>query len=110
MPPHFEGTAENVFESVRGGFSGALRFVMCNLWLFAPIVKRIMAASPHTATMVKTTAAVTIFKAGNKINLLPSSASVCINHRIHPSDSVESVLEWDRKVINDPRVQIKALA
>lgn len=110
MPPQFDGVTQNIFESVRGGFTGALKFVMCNLWLFAPILAKILAAGQHTATMVKTTAAVTIFKAGNKINVLPGTASVCINHRIHPNDTVEAVIAHNHKVINDPRVKIKQLS
>ena len=30
-----------------------------------------------------------------------------INHRIHPTDTLEDVLNHDREVINDDRVEIR---
>jgi carboxypeptidase PM20D1 len=56
---------------------------------------------------VRTTTALTIFRAGAKENALPASASAILNHRIHPADSVASVVERDRRVINDPSVKIE---
>ena len=106
---HFDGPAETMFEQLRSGFSGAMKFVFCNLWLFGPLVKKILASNPMTATMVRTTSALTIFKAGQKVNLLPSSASAIINHRIHPLDSVQKVLDWDRALIKDERIKIRAI-
>jgi len=43
---------------------------------------------------------------GIKENVLPPSARAVINHRIIPGDTVTSVLEHDRSVINDPRVTV----
>jgi carboxypeptidase PM20D1 len=56
---------------------------------------------------VRTTTALTIFRAGAKENVLPASATAVVNHRIHPADSVASVLRRDKRVINDPTVQIE---
>lgn len=41
--------------------------------------------------------------------MIPGTASATINHRIHPVSSLDEVLEYDRQVINDPRVNIKVL-
>lgn len=38
---------------------------------------------------------------------MPSEATAIINHRIHPIQSVSDVLEYDRKLINDDRIEIK---
>jgi len=109
FPAHFDGPAETLFSRLRSGFSGPMKYIMTNLWLFAPIVRLILASNPLTATMVRTTSSLTIFKAGQKLNLLPSSASACINHRIHPNDTVSQVLEWDRQIVNDSRVKIRPI-
>ena len=58
----------------------------------------------------RTTTAVTIIQGGYKENVIPGSASAIVNHRIHPADSLEKVLEHNRRVINDPRVDIEVLA
>ena len=37
----------------------------------------------------------------------PKKRLATVNHRIHPSDTVENVVEYDRKIIDDPRVKIE---
>jgi carboxypeptidase PM20D1 len=56
---------------------------------------------------VRTTTALTVFRAGAKENVLPCEATALVNHRIHPADSVDSVLARDRAVVNDARVRIE---
>jgi len=43
-------------------------------------------------------------------NVLPSTATAIINHRIHPSQTVEEIIAADRRVINDDRISIEALS
>lgn len=38
---------------------------------------------------------------------MPSEATAVINHRIHPMQTVSDVLEYDRKLINDERIELK---
>lgn len=45
----------------------------------------------------------------SKSNVIPGSASATVNHRIHPAESLDQVIEYNRQVINDPRVHIKVL-
>jgi len=108
-PTHFDGPAHDLFGSLREGFSGIFRFIFSNLWLFEPVLKRVLVRKSQTATMVRTTSALTIFKAGSKDNVIPSVATAVVNHRIHPSDTIESVTNWDKSVVNDPRVQFEVL-
>jgi acetylornithine deacetylase/succinyl-diaminopimelate desuccinylase-like protein len=42
-----------------------------------------------------------------KDNVVPASATAIINHRIHPSQTVSEVIEFDKNVVNDQRVQFK---
>ena len=86
-----------------------MRAVMANLWLFGPLVKRILTMKPLTAVLVRTTSALTIFTAGTKNNVLPSEASAVVNHRIHPQDSIERVIAWDKALIADDRVKVEVL-
>ena len=63
-------------------------------------------AKPETAALVRTTTAVTIFKSGEKKNVLPDEAVAYVNHRIHPDDDVAAVLAHDRNVIADDAVHV----
>lgn len=60
--------------------------------------------------LVRTTTSPTIFEAGIKENVIPTSARAVINFRILPGDSVEGVIEHVTKVIDDERVNIEFLS
>ncbi|XP_013396028.1 N-fatty-acyl-amino acid synthase/hydrolase PM20D1 [Lingula anatina] len=83
------------------------KFVMTNLWLFGPLVSRALASKPATNGQVRTTTAITVFNSGIKDNVLPPVATAYVNHRIHPAQSIQDVIDYDKAVINDERVQIK---
>jgi carboxypeptidase PM20D1 len=109
FPTHMSHCARPMFESLAGGFSWPMQLVMSNLWLFSPLLKRILGAKPTTSTLVRTTTALTVFKSGEKFNVLPREAYAIVNHRIHPADSVASVVARDIEVINDKRVKVEVL-
>ena len=37
---------------------------------------------------------------------MPSFATAYVNHRLHPKHTVEEVVEFDRKLINDDRIEL----
>jgi carboxypeptidase PM20D1 len=80
------------------GFGLALRTIVSNLWLFGSVFTHTLASDPTTAPMVRTTTAVTVVSGGLADNVMPTTATALVNHRIHPLDTVESVVEHDRKV------------
>ncbi len=67
-----------------------------------------MAKSGGMNAMLRTTTAPTILSAGIKTNVIPTTATASINFRIHPRDTVESVIEHVRSAIADDRVEINA--
>ncbi|XP_022797505.1 N-fatty-acyl-amino acid synthase/hydrolase PM20D1.2-like [Stylophora pistillata] len=111
MPAVFDssGPVREMFENFTPQVPVYLRPIIANLWLFSPIVVRILEKKPATNAFLRTTTAVTQFNAGVKANVIPSSARVTVNHRIHPSNTIEEVLEHDRRCINDDRVNIRVV-
>lgn len=85
------------------------RFVFSNLWLLAPLVKVLMRREPASDAMQRTTTAVTVFHGGYKDNVIANRAWALVNHRIHSSDSLERVLEHDRRVVADERVRLRVV-
>lgn len=71
--------------------------VLRNLWLFRPIVSRLMERNPITNALVRTTTALTMFNAGIKVNVIPPLAQATINFRIHPSQTVHEVCTYAPK-------------
>jgi len=88
-------------------FSTPMRVVTSNLWLFSPLLKKVLLrASNGAAAMLRTTTAVTVIQGGDKYNVLPYTVKAYVNHRIHPEDTLEGVIEYDKKVIDDDRIKV----
>ncbi|NXU50889.1 P20D1 hydrolase, partial [Turnix velox] len=87
-------------------FKFPLNLIMSNLWLFSPIVSRVLAWKPSTNALIRTTTAVTMFNAGIKVNVIPSFAKATVNFRIHSAETAAEVLETVRNTIADERVKI----
>lgn len=107
--PCYRSPADQLFEALVPGmrlFPHA--FLFSNLWLTWPVVKHILLATPASAALLRTTTAVTMAKSGIKSNVLPPLSTALINHRIHPNESVASVIARDKAIINDPRVTVTA--
>jgi len=83
--------------------------VLANLWLCKGLFLRTLARQPKTAAFVRTTTAATMFNAGVKDNVMPSQATAVINFRILPGETVASVTQRVRAIINDDRVKLRAL-
>lgn len=82
------------------------RVVFANLWLFGPLAELMLSAMPTTDAAIRTTTAATMMSAGEKDNVLPQRAEAVVNFRILPGDTVESVLQRVRDVIDDPQVSV----
>lgn len=82
---------------------------LANLWMLGELVSGILGKDENTDAIQRTTTAITIVQAGFKDNVVPGEARAVVNHRIHPTESLEDILKHDREVINDDRVEIKTL-
>src|SRR5690606_22277302 len=62
---------------------------------------------PETSWMLQTTTAVTMIDGGTKPNVVASSASIVVNFRTMPGETLESVIKHVSGAIRDPRVAIR---
>jgi carboxypeptidase PM20D1 len=109
MSSRLEGPTRQLLDGIRSQLPFVQRAVFANLWLTRALVLRTLEENPATNAMVRTTTAATIFQAGTKDNVLPSYARAIVNFRILPGDSIASVVEHVRRVIDDDRVEIKTV-
>ena len=107
MPARLEVPTRLLFERIGPQLPFAQRVAFANLWLSRPLVLRSLEATPATNAMVRTTTAVTVFQAGTKDNVLPAHARAVLNFRLLQGDSVAGVEEHARRVIDDPRIEIR---
>ena len=76
-----------------------LKVILHNLWLFRPILKKVMPAiSSQAAAMLQTTMCFTMQKGSNGYNVIPQEAYVTANLRFIPFEGKEASLEIVRKI------------
>src|SRR4030042_6987559 len=109
FPPRMGPPGRALFEALAPEATIGHRLVFANLWLFAPLLIRLLGRVPETAAMVRTTTAPTIFQAGVKDNVVPGHARAVVNFRILPGDSIQGVLDHVRRTVADGRVRVSAL-
>jgi carboxypeptidase PM20D1 len=102
-------SAQMLFRGLGPVLPFTLQFALANLWLFGGLVRRNLEKSPPTYAMIHTTSAPTIFKAGVKENVLPASATAMVNFRLMPGDTIATVCERVRKIIDDDRVKFEPM-
>jgi len=109
MAARIDGVTGQMLQWLAPEMPPVRRLLFANLWLFAPLVKAQMAASPRTDASIRTSQAVTTVSGGIKENVLPSQARAVVNFRIRPGDRIDDVIDHVRRVIGDDRVSIAIL-
>lgn len=100
-PMKLKGPAEDMFKALAPYMPLGQRAAIANLWLAGPLVKASLGKEPPVAAMMRTTTAPTMLRAGTKDNVLPQTASVVVNFRIHPRDSVDGVIARTQKIVGE---------
>ncbi|KAK1329388.1 hypothetical protein QTO34_011572 [Cnephaeus nilssonii] len=110
MPNMFgSGPLKMTLQQLANEFSFPANVIFNNLWLFWPLVSRLMERDDITNALVRTTTAVTMFNAGIKVNVIPPVAQATVNFRIHPAQTVQEVLKLAKDIVVDDRVQFHVL-
>lgn len=99
MPAELTGVVRQMLETVAPEMQGFRHMALSNLWLFGPLVKRELAKGISTNAMMRTTAAPTVFQAGEKYNVLPGHARAIINFRLLPGDSIAEVTDKIKGIV-----------
>jgi carboxypeptidase PM20D1 len=107
FPVRLDGATREMFAGLAPHMPLLGRVVFANMWLFEPVLERVLAGDPTSAAMLRTTTAPTIIEGGVKANVLPITARAVVNHRIIPGETPETVLARATEIIDDPRVQVR---
>jgi carboxypeptidase PM20D1 len=109
MPANVETIAGRTLDALAPHVTGYQGLVLRNRRLLGPLVEWILSRQPTTDALLRTTTAVTLFRAGVKSNVLPGSATATVNFRILPGDNIEAVLAHARAAVDDPEIEISVL-
>lgn len=108
VPGGLEGVSGDFFDGIGRYFPFGKRIIFANLWLFGPLLENELSKANTTNALLRTTTAPTIISGGVKDNILPAKATANINFRLHPRDTVESIVAYVIKTIDDENVEVKA--
>ncbi|MDJ0316313.1 M20/M25/M40 family metallo-hydrolase [Arthrobacter antibioticus] len=91
--------------------SFALRLITENMWIFkTPLTQVFSWVGDETRALTRTTVAVTMLEGSKASNVLASTARANANIRIAVGESVDSVVEQVRTIIDDPSVELRVLS
>jgi carboxypeptidase PM20D1 len=106
FPTQMDGAGSVLFDYVGPEMDFGMRLVFANRWLFGPVIESQLDKKNSTRASMHTTTAATIFRSGEKENVLPIKAYAVVNFRIMPGDSSQGVIDYVKRVINDERIKI----
>ena len=109
FPARLAGGDDHLLDYLASEVPLGQRLVFANRWLFGGIIMKMLAATPSGNATLRTTTAPTIFRAGAKDNVLPIDATVTVNFRLLPGDSVAGVVHEVRRLIDDEKISLKII-
>ena len=111
-PPkmHLSKPVSEMFDTL-GRHSGFFyRMIFANLWFFAPILDRLAKKQGGDMNaMLRTTVAFTRMTGSDANNVLPHEATMVSNIRLNPADTVDGTVAYLRRVIDDPKLELRPL-
>lgn len=104
---HLTLPVAKMFDTLGRHSSFIYRLIFANLWVFKPVLDMICKKSGgELNALMRTTVAFTQMSGSPAPNVIPPSASMVSNIRLNPCDTVDSAVEYLKKVINDDGVEI----
>ena len=110
FPCHIQGPAALMFDTLGRHSTFLYRMIFANMWCFGWILDLLGKSSGgEMNALMRTTVAFTQMEGSSARNVIPPEAKMVANMRINPADSVASALEYLKKTVGDPNVEITAL-
>ncbi|WDP90378.1 MAG: M20/M25/M40 family metallo-hydrolase [Desulfobacter sp.] len=106
FPKRLDPVLANMLERFVPHVPMGLGLVFANLWLTRPLILHIFSKNRTTDSLVCTTRAATVCRAGEQENVLPGEAACLVNHRILPGDSIARVREYHRRTLKDDGLEV----
>lgn len=107
---HIEGPAAQMFDTLGRHSTLLYRIIFANMWCFGWVIDLLGRTSGgEMNALVRTTVAFTQMEGSSARNVIPPEAKMVSNMRLNLADSVASALEYLKKTVNNPNVEITAL-
>ncbi len=107
FPARLDNSILRLLKTLAPWCRAPLGWVFKLLPLSGGIVKGAFSKSDSTNSLIRTSQAVTMIKGGTRENVLPSSASVIVNFRILPGDSISGVKKRIEKLLRGRNIEVE---
>ena len=100
-----------MFETLAPYAGFPLKLVFSNLWLFRPVLLRVLPMiSAQAGAMIRTTIAFTMMSGSDACNVMPQEATVCANMRFIPHQGMAESLEIIRALADKHGLETEVLS
>ena len=100
MPADFsKPPTRDLFHVVGPHMPFTQRLAFANLWALQSTVEKALAGAGAADAMVRTTTAPTMLTGSVKENVLPQNSTATVNFRVHPNDTIASVMAHVEKTL-----------
>jgi carboxypeptidase PM20D1 len=107
VPGGLTGLSGAMFDTASRYMPFTYRMLFANRWLFDGLIENQLSGVSFSNAMLRTTTAPTMLSGSVKTNVLPIEAVATVNFRLHPRDTVESVIEHVRSVVETDSVSVR---
>ena len=98
----------SMFETLSAYASFPLKLVFGNLWLFRPLLLKVLPLiSPQAGAMIRTTMAFTMQSGSDACNVMPQKATLGVNMRFIPHQGMEESLAVTRRLAEKHRLTME---
>lgn len=106
VPGGLEGISGEAYGTLARHMPFTQRMAFANQWLFGGMIEDMLTGLPAGNAMLRTTTAPTMLSASIKENVLPINAIATVNFRLHPRDTVESVVAHVEQAVG-PHIEVR---
>ncbi len=109
-PRKLTAAAKGMFNILGRHSTFVYKIIFANLWCFLPILDMICKKSGgELNALMRTTCAFTTMQGSKGLNVLPPYARMTANLRIISGETVDSTLDYIRKTVGDPQIEINLM-
>ena len=107
---HLTRPVAEMFDTLSRHSNFLIRLVFANLWCFGGVLDLVCKRSGGDLNaLMRTTVAFTQMEGSSASNVIPPEARMVCNMRLNPEDTIDSALEYIRRTIDDPSVEVSVV-
>ena len=107
---HITKPVAEMFDTLGRHSSFLYKMIFANMWCFGWVIDLLgKLQGGDINALMRTTVAFTQMSGSSASNVIPPEATMVSNSRLNPKDTMESALEYLRKTVDDPNVEMKII-